>query len=329
MDLTRGRFVHPVTKAHLYPNARGDLCEDVYLHRIVFPNLNGSYDFVLDKNSDGERAHYDEVYKRGPERSYTLSVEALKGMWDAEPELHALLASLGHMKGRAVLVLGNGFSLKELYFLILGAHCVISDLSFSAIERSKELFESSELSGTYCREIQYHAVDALNLPFGDQSFDIIYGYAFVHHLGDIKRFFSEVARCLRPGGICRFLDDGYSPIWQLAKRTVLRPLQAYLHRRTGISPQDLAATRKGGYTRDEARRIMEKHGFDHMVFVRKCFFEYLLRRARAKLQMGECLLKVMPLLRVLDELLERRTAFMETQGLRLIWGFNKPGKGSL
>jgi ubiquinone/menaquinone biosynthesis C-methylase UbiE len=249
-------------------------------------------------------------------------------MWDTEPELPALLASLGHMKGRAVLVLGNGFSLKELYFLILGAHCVISDLAFGAIERSKELFESSELSGTYCREIEYHAVDALNLPFADQSFDIIYGYAFVHHLEDLDRFFSEVARCLRPGGICRFLDDGFSPIWQFVKKTVLRPLQIYSHWKTGISPEDLAATRKGGYTRDEAREIMEKHGFNNMIFVRKYFFEYLLRRGSEKLG-GKFMLPIRPLLRALDELLERKTGFMEAHGLRLIWGFNKPDTGSL
>jgi len=51
------------------------------------------------------------------------------------------------------------------------------------------------------------ACDATELPFADESFDLVFGHAVLHHLPDLDRAFSEFARVLRPGGIVFFAGE--------------------------------------------------------------------------------------------------------------------------
>lgn len=41
----------------------------------------------------------------------------------------------------------------------------------------------------------------LQLPFADESFDLVYIQHVLHHIGDVGRALSEARRCLRPGGV--------------------------------------------------------------------------------------------------------------------------------
>jgi len=50
------------------------------------------------------------------------------------------------------------------------------------------------------------ACDAEDLPFADESFDLVLGHAVLHHLPHLDRAFAEFRRVLRPGG--RFLFAG-------------------------------------------------------------------------------------------------------------------------
>jgi SAM-dependent methyltransferase len=51
--------------------------------------------------------------------------------------------------------------------------------------------------------VHYHQMDATDLKFEDASFDVIFTSMFLHELSvkDIKRFFAEAHRVLRPGGL--------------------------------------------------------------------------------------------------------------------------------
>jgi len=51
--------------------------------------------------------------------------------------------------------------------------------------------------------VHYHQMDATNLTFADNAFDVIFTSMFLHELSvkDIKRFFAEAHRVLRPGGL--------------------------------------------------------------------------------------------------------------------------------
>src|SRR6266480_3305548 len=48
------------------------------------------------------------------------------------------------------------------------------------------------------------ACDAEQLPFEDESFDLVFGHAVLHHLPDLDASFAELYRVLRPGGMIAF-----------------------------------------------------------------------------------------------------------------------------
>jgi ubiquinone/menaquinone biosynthesis C-methylase UbiE len=51
------------------------------------------------------------------------------------------------------------------------------------------------------------ATDAEQLPFAEESFDLVFGHAILHHVPDLRRAFSEFRRVLRPGGVVAFCGE--------------------------------------------------------------------------------------------------------------------------
>src|SRR5436190_6942955 len=49
--------------------------------------------------------------------------------------------------------------------------------------------------------------EAEELPFADDSFDLVFGHAVLHHIPDLDRAFGEFARVLRPGGVVAFCGE--------------------------------------------------------------------------------------------------------------------------
>ena len=323
MGIVEARFVHPDTKAELRSDVRGNLFDPSRPGVIVFAPKEGCYDFASSPwEAAGDRDFYDLRYESLSGEPRRLSVEELRAEWDAETGFQALLAAMGDVRGKKILLLGNGMSSKEFYFVAMGAKVVYTDLSISGVLRMKGLFSQSDLGKDCPKDIEFHAVDALRLPFADETFDVVYGCAFAHHLEDLNPFLAETRRCLAPGGKCLFFDDAYCRVWHFAKGTILRPLQMLAHARSGISPEDKRATRKGGYRRSEIEELMATHRFRSMIYRRTSFFEYILGRGSDKF-----FRRAKPLLartgRCLDKSLAGRTSFLSTQGIRLIWGFVK------
>ena len=56
-------------------------------------------------------------------------------------------------------------------------------------------------------EAETVATEAEELPFEDESFDIVFGHAVLHHIPDLDRAFSEFRRVLRPGGAIAFAGE--------------------------------------------------------------------------------------------------------------------------
>jgi len=319
------RFIDPYTKYPLHRMDNGDLFLQQGEKRIVYKNHNGIVDFT---HSGPEKEYYDNVYsglmgeKIDPVDIYQ------KWHNDRFPENLILLESLGNLKNKKILLLGNGLSSKELYFIQLGANIVYTDISLHAVALMRHRLFISELKERGSNNIEFHAVNALCLPFPNDAFDVIYGYSFVHHIENLDQFFSEVYRCLKKGGICRFLDGAYSPIWQFAKATFLRPLQLYTHKKIGLSPEDLRVTERGGYREDELIELKHKFEFTKLLFRRISFFQHLFTRGVGKLLGYEHYLirKEAPFvmfLKRLDDYLARKSQLMQKNLLKLVWGFDK------
>jgi SAM-dependent methyltransferase len=74
-------------------------------------------------------------------------------------------------------------------------------------------------------EVQTAACDAAELPFEDESFDLVLGHAVLHHLPALERAFAEFHRVLAPGGVVFFAGEPSrhgDRIAALPKRAALR-----------------------------------------------------------------------------------------------------------
>lgn len=56
-------------------------------------------------------------------------------------------------------------------------------------------------------EVETVRTEAETLPFADESFDLVFGHAILHHIPDLERAFSEFNRVLRPGGTLAFCGE--------------------------------------------------------------------------------------------------------------------------
>ncbi len=110
-------------------------------------------------------------------------------------------------------------------------------------------------------EVRTAAADAETLPFEDESFDLVFGHAVLHHIPDLGQAFSEFARVLRPGGTLVFCGEPsrYGDLLAaVPKRTAL--LTAPLWRRlVGASARDYEAeNEQNGH---DLEREVDVHAF--------------------------------------------------------------------
>lgn len=276
-------------------------------------------DYVIDVHSREERKFYDKTYESGgwATQESLDTVDFLK-LWRLESGSNALLASLGDVRGKHILLLGNGTSVKEFLLVARGAHVVFTDLSNVAMDKMRERYDES--TGPWAGSAKFDGVNAYDIPYADASFDIVCADAVVHHLDDLECLFAGIARVLKPNGICRFADTAYSPLWQAAKGGILKSLQKRVHARQGISPEDVKATERGGYTLEELQALT-RVGFYSVHYERVALLDYLLWRTRCKLEQP-WVLAFRPLARALDKLLAM-TPIMYRHGISLVFGFDK------
>lgn len=96
--------------------------------------------------------------------------------------------------GKDLLEIGCGLGTDLIQFARGGANVTGLDLSIESVALAKRRFELFETSGRFLNG------DAENLPFPDNSFDVVYSFGVLHHTPRIERAFQEVHRILRPGG---------------------------------------------------------------------------------------------------------------------------------
>jgi SAM-dependent methyltransferase len=56
-------------------------------------------------------------------------------------------------------------------------------------------------------EVETAQTEAEELPFADESFDLVFGHAVLHHIPDLDKAFAEFRRVLRPGGAIAFAGE--------------------------------------------------------------------------------------------------------------------------
>jgi len=97
----------------------------------------------------------------------------------------------------------------------------------------------SQTAGRLGIEVETACTDAERLPFPDNSFDLVFGHAILHHIPDLDAAFSEFRRVLRPGGRIAFCGEPSrhgDRLAALPKRAALAAAP-YWRRMLGIGPR--------------------------------------------------------------------------------------------
>jgi glycosyltransferase involved in cell wall biosynthesis/ubiquinone/menaquinone biosynthesis C-methylase UbiE len=96
--------------------------------------------------------------------------------------------------GEKVLEIGGGMGTDLCQFAIHGARVTDLDLSSGHLALAQENFRLRGLEGKFVHH------DAENLPFADNSFDLVYSNGVIHHTPNTSQVVQEIYRVLKPGG---------------------------------------------------------------------------------------------------------------------------------
>jgi ubiquinone/menaquinone biosynthesis C-methylase UbiE len=96
---------------------------------------------------------------------------------------------------------GTGYFTLNLMAAGLVREAVATDISHGMLAT---LSDSARRLGLMVRTVR---TEAERLPFPDESFDLVFGHAVLHHLPDLDASFAEFERVLRPGGTVMFCGE--------------------------------------------------------------------------------------------------------------------------
>jgi SAM-dependent methyltransferase len=147
--------------------------------------------------------HYDELMaSRRPNRGvFSCGYDSrfdpflLDRRPELVPEFEAILRTAAPKKVGSILDIGCG---SGLYFPLLARRAErLAGLDFSSemIAAARGLVEKKGLTN-----VDLFVGSAEELPFPDESFDLVLGIDVLHHIPDLERALREVRRVLRPGG---------------------------------------------------------------------------------------------------------------------------------
>jgi len=108
-------------------------------------------------------------------------------------------AKFDRSRGLRILEVGIGMGADYLEWLKAGARATGVDLSAASVERTRQRCQQAGY------EPDLRIADAEQLPFPDDSFDVVYSYGVMHHSPNTEQCVREAWRVLKPGGIARIM----------------------------------------------------------------------------------------------------------------------------
>lgn len=193
---------------------------------------------------------------------------------------------LGDVRGLRILDFGCGSGANAVLLANRGAHVWAVDISEDLIRLGRRrLAVNGRAAGA-----QFMVGSAHDLPLPDDSIDIVFGIAILHHL-DLALVSKEVHRVLKPGGRAIFQE----PVRNSAIIRFLRSLIPY--RAPDISPYERPLTDRELRAFAAPYTSVRTRAFG-LPFVAVAPFVPWLRRQTDRLYRADaCLLRCLPLLR--------------------------------
>lgn len=129
------------------------------------------------------------------------------------PENRFILDHLEDVKGKTLLDLGCGAGENSVYFALKGARCTATDYSRGMIEKTLSLAAANHV------QIDARTMNAMDIEFPADTFDIVYAANLLHHLPDPLAALREMHRVLKPGGKACFWDPlRHNPVINVYRR---------------------------------------------------------------------------------------------------------------
>jgi SAM-dependent methyltransferase len=180
------------------------------------------------------------------------------GQAQVESKLRKALGHEPRRYGRALEIgAGTGyFSLNLLRAAVLG-EAVAADISPGMLHKLEDSARELGLS------VETAACDAADLPFDEDSFDLVFGHAVLHHLPDLHAAFGEFRRVLRPGGVVAFCGEpsyygDRIAAWPKRGANAVAPLWRALMR---AGPRPMNGNGDGGHEEHTLEQLVDVHAF--------------------------------------------------------------------
>lgn len=157
-------------------------------------------------------------------------------------------ADFHRARGRKVLEIGVGMGADYLEWLKAGAHATGVDLSPASIERARQRCKAAGL------EPDLRVADAEQLPFSDNSFDVVYSYGVMHHSPNTQRCVTEAFRVLKSGGQARIMIYQHPSLTGAMLWLRFGLIQGKSLRQSVFDHLESPGTKS--YTKQEARQLM-------------------------------------------------------------------------
>lgn len=127
-----------------------------------------------------------------------------RSLQDAQVALvHEVARRIPHLRGATVLDVGSGYSgpailLAQEY----GARVDCVNIVEEQVEVARRLVARNGVGDL----VRCHVADAMDLPFPDACYDVVFCLEAAHNFAAKERFLSEARRVLRPGGVLLLAD---------------------------------------------------------------------------------------------------------------------------
>jgi ubiquinone/menaquinone biosynthesis C-methylase UbiE len=112
-------------------------------------------------------------------------------------------------------------------------------------------------------EVHTELADAEQLPFADESFDLVLGHAVLHHIPELPRAFAEFERVLAPGGTLLFAGEPsrYGDRLASVPKRAASAVAPLWRRAIGARPRGWAGTESDGAPDAALEGVVDVHAF--------------------------------------------------------------------
>jgi 2-polyprenyl-3-methyl-5-hydroxy-6-metoxy-1,4-benzoquinol methylase len=185
---------------------------------------------AIDSAKSLEQAWHDKWYDENARKEFPSSVSEFReffsrvqlqafcdGGWaywgDARTEM---MQFVGNVNGLTVLDYGCGSGQLGIYLAMQGAHVSGFDLSPKGVE------VANWASNRYGLDCSFRAMDAEEIDYPEERFDLVVGFGVLHHVIKYPRSAVQLARVLKTGGRAVFHETLWdNPLINFARRFTL------------------------------------------------------------------------------------------------------------